>query len=249
MGGRNTSSGRTPSPAPVDLTKMDDAKLASFVQQAMNAKLPPGFHDDITQRMILAADWNGTPEVVPASRVESDANKKDAVALYRTVNYSDYHKIPSAKVADAFRTDSVFNTGGWGGQDHGGGVYFSDKLDGSKEYGKHKNGNAPSTIGAVLNSKAKVIDALSLRGTEGRAWIMQHTAAAKAMGFSIDKRRKNPISARAHRDGSYTVLAMAMGYNVVSSQVGGGERYYTILDRSVLTTSRKDYYMQSDGMK
>ena len=52
-----------------------------------------------------------------------------------------------------------------------------------------------------------------------------------------------------HSMGSYTALAMAMGYNVVSNKVSSRETYYTVLDRSALTTSSKDYYSQSRGMK
>ena len=49
--------------------------------------------------------------------------------------------------------------------------------------------------------------------------------------------------------GSYTAMAMAMGYNVVRNKVRSTETYYTVLDRSVVTTSSKDYYSASKGMR
>ena len=123
---------------------MDDASLSTFVTKAMSAKLPSGFHDDITQRLIYSAKWNDKPEVVPASKAEAAAKKQDAVVLYRTVNYNPKLKMLSSKVADSLRTDDAFSTGGWSGQYYGGGVYFSDKLSGSKYYGNVRNGNAPT---------------------------------------------------------------------------------------------------------
>ena len=228
---------------------MDDASLSTFVTKAMSAKLPSGFHDDITQRLIYSAKWNDKPEVVPASKAEAAAKKQDAVVLYRTVNYNPKLKMLSSKVADSLRTDDAFSTGGWSGQYYGGGVYFSDKLSGSKYYGNVRNGNAPTTIGAVLNGKAKVVDMADLRGAKGLAWTQQHPAAARKLGLSVDRRRKNPLRSASHQEGAYTAMAMAMGYNVVSSKVGIKETYYTILDRSVLTTSTKDYYPRTRGMK
>ena len=273
MGGRNTSSGRTPPPAPtpppmpippptpkpkpkpkpqpaaIRLDTMDDASLSTFVSKAMNANLPAGFHDDITQRLIHLAKWNDKPEVLPASKAEAAAKKQGAVVLYRTVNYNPKLKMLSGKVADSLRTDDAFSTGGWSGQYYGGGVYFSDKLSGAKYYGNVRNGNAPTTIGAVLNGKAKVVDMDDLMGAKGLAWAKQHPAAARKLGLSVDKRRKNPLRSGKHQEGAYTAMAMAMGYNVVSSKVGAKEMYYTILDRSVLTTSTKDYYPSTRGMK
>ena len=241
-----------PKPAPttkIQLNTMDDASLSAFVGKAMNGKLPAGFHDDITQRLIISAKWNEKPEVLPASKVEAAAKKKDAVVLYRTVNYNPKLRMLSGKVADSLRTDNTFSTGGWNGQFYGGGVYFSDKLSGSKYYGNVRNGNAPTTIGAVLNGKAKVVDMTDLMGAKGMAWVKQHPAAAKALGFSVDKRRKKPLQSAKHQEGAYTAMAMAMGYNVVRCKCGWNENYYTILDRSVLTTSTKDYYPHSRGMK
>ena len=81
-----------------------------------------------------------------------------------------------------------------------------------------------------------------LEGPLGTNWLRKHPAAAKAMGFTGGRTPK-------HRNVSYTSLAMAMGYNVVSNRRFGNEKYYTVLDRSALTTSKKDYFFQSRGMK
>ena len=278
MGGRNTSSGRRPPPTPLpppmpkpppapkpqpkpkpipapkpaptttrlELHKMDDATLASFVQQAKKSRLPHGYHDDITQRMILSAKWNDKPEVLPFSQVEAAAKKRGAVVMYRTVNHNSFLKMDSGKVADGFRLDDAFNTGGHGGQMYGGGAYFSSSLRGSKGDGYRRNGNPPTTIGAVLNGKAKVVSRSDLEGNLGKNWVRSHPVAARQLGLSIGNSGRLNAT---HGSGSYTALAMAMGYNVVSNKLHSAETYYTVLDRSALTTSSKDYYPQSRGMR
>ena len=220
---------------------MDDATLASFVDKALKSRLPAGFHDDITQRMILAANWNDKPEIVTSTQAESAAKKRGAVVLYRT-NNPQGSRITAKKFSDMFRTDDAFSTGGNGGQQYGGGIYFSDSLYGSKAYGYSTKAN---TIGAVLNKNAKVVDMSDLQGKMGKSWLKQNPAAARKLGFYKDK---YGIIKRKHGMGSYTALAMAMGYNVVINKLGGGEKYYTILNRGVLTTSTKDYW-NSKGMK
>ena len=277
MGGRNTSSGRRPPPTPLppptpkpppqpkpqpkpkpkpqpkpapttstlELHKMDDATLATFVQKAMGSRLPAGYHDDITQRMILSAKWNEKPEILPFNQVEAAAKKRGAIVLYRTNSTSG--RTTAKQYSDAFRTADVFSTGGGGGQQYGGGAYFSDKLSGSKAYGYGwRSKNPPNTIGAVLNKNAKIVNMDDLQGSMGRAWINAHPKAARKLGFSKD--RYGNLTTK-YRKGSYTALAMAMGYNVVRNRVSGGEHYYTVLDRSAVTTSTKDYFSSSRGMK
>ena len=245
MGGRGSGSGRSGgrSSGPVRLDTMNDTQLASFVQQALGAQLPPGFHDDPTQRLILAAQWNGAPEVVSSTAAEAMARKRGAVALYRTVNDNPTTGQSSQQIADGFRTDTTFSTGGWGGQVYGGGVYFSDKLAGSKNYGRQRSG-PPTTMGAVLNDKAKVVSASDLSGSLGASWVRAHPQAASQLGVRLGS--SGGVRANA---GSLTSMAMAMGYNVVKNNTYGREHYYTVLDRSALTTSTKDYYPQTRGMK
>ena len=230
-----------PAPTAVYLDKMDDATRASFVDQALKAKLPAGFHDDITQRMILAANWNDKPEVVTSTKAEAAAKKAGAVVLYRTNNPRG--SIATAKkYSDMFRTDDVFSTGGSRGQTYGGGIYFSSSLNGSKLYGRSGNSN---TIGAVLNKNAKVVDMSDLRGHMGTSWLKRNPKTARKLGFYRDR---FGLSKRKYDMGSYTALAMAMGYNVVVNNIGGGEKYYTVLNRGALTTSTKNYW-NSKGMR
>lgn len=246
MGGRGSGSGRSGgarATGPVRLDTMNDAQLASFVQQAFGAQLPPGFHDDPTQRLILAAQWNGTPEVLTDTQVEAMARKRGAVALYRAVKDNTKANQSSQQIADGLRTDTTFNTGGWGGQVYGGGVYFSDSLRGSKNYG-HTIVNPPVTIGAVLNSKAKVVSTNDLRGNMGVNWIRAHPKAARQLGCSVGASGRVRCNA-----GALTSMAMSMGFNVVKNDAYGREHYYTILDRSALTTSTKNYYPARRGMK
>ena len=97
-----------------------------------------------------------------------------------------------------------------------------------------------------MNAKANVVDMSDLSGAMGRNWINRHPAVAKKLGFYKDSYGR--IRAK-HSMGSYTAMAMAMGYNVVRNKVRSSECYYTILDRSVVTTSSKDYFTSSRGMK
>ena len=275
MGGRNTVSGRKPPPTPLPppmpkpqpapkpqpqpkpkpkpkpapttttamrLTDMNDTQLASFVDNAMKVQLPAHFHDDITQRMILAANWNDKPEVVTSTQVEAAAKKRGALVLYRT-NNTKGARMTGQKFSDMFRTSDTFSTGGKRGQQYGGGLYFSSDLHGSKRYGY---GSQSNTIGAVLNKNAKVVAMSDLQGRMGRNWLNKHPAAAKKLGFTMNR---YGIVQKKHGMGSYTALAMAMGYNVVGSKVGGGETYYTVLNRAALTTSTKDYWNSPNGMK
>ena len=248
MGGRGSGSGRSGGPRssrPVRLDRMGDAQLASFVRQAFSAQLPRGFHDDPTQRLIYSAQMNGTPEIVTPTQAEAMARKRGAVALYRTVNDDigpGRSGKTSSQILNELRTDTTFNTGGWGGQVYGGGVYFSDKLSGSKQYGRR--GSNAMTIGAVLNDKAKVVSSSELRGTTGANWVRSHPQAARSLGCSL-----NSAGGVRANSGALTAMAVAMGYNVVKNTASGREHYYTILDRSALTTSTKDYYPQSKGMK
>ena len=85
-----------------------------------------------------------------------------------------------------------------------------------------------------------------LYGTMGKNWIKQHPATAKQLGFYKDGMGRLRSK---HSMGSYTALTMAMGYNVVKNKHTSNETYYTVLDRSALTTSTKNYYTQSRGMK
>ena len=178
--------------------------------------------------------------------VEAAAKQNGAVVLYRTVNNNFSLKITADKIADDFRAGDSFNTGGHGGQAYGGGAYFSSSLRGSKAYGCKSYKNQPNTIGAVLNKKAKVVDMSDLYGPVGQRWIKKHPATAKQLGFYKDKAGRTRST---YSMGAYTALAMAMGYNVVSNKVSTRETYYTVLDRSALTTSAKNYFPQHRGMK
>ena len=109
---------------------------------------------------------------------------------------------------------------------HGDGLYFSNSLSGSKAYGDHTG----QTVGAVLNSKARVISETQLR-QDYDAFVKSHPQARKALGF-----------AKSHSThDSYSQFALIRGYNVISSDQYSNETYYTVLDRSALTMTRKRY--------
>lgn len=239
-----------PSDQPLDLTKMTDGELGDFINDSLNVDLPKEFYDDITQRMIYLAGWNDKPEVVSTRKLKQLAKNATDDVLYRTVkefrqNGQTIATVDSV-VADILDSD-INNTAGWGGQAYGGGMYFSDYIDGSRAYGGTKK--FTRTIAAVLNQKAKIVRMEDLQGEMGADWVKKHPKAAKKLGLSVNT--WGGVSSSVHTfnngktdvwDGAYTAMAMAMGYNGVKNNVGRGEHYYTIFDRSIWTTDKKDYF-------
>ena len=110
---------------------------------------------------------------------------------------------------------------------HGDGLYFSDSLSGSKMYGN----STARTVGAVLNSKAKVISEQKLQ-KEYDSFVKSHPQTRKALGFARSKSSHDSLSQ----------FALIRGYNVISYSHGwNNETYYTVIDRSALTMSRKQF--------
>ena len=248
-GGGRSGGGAAGAGAVID-TQFDtltDKQISDIIKQARTSQLSSSYHDDITQRLILEANWNGLPEVVSNAEMAKLLNSEDTIKLWRTVNNNGSKT--SKQIADEFRTDPTFNTGGWGGQVYGGGIYFTSDRGDSMFYGDNRL--SPITMGAVLNNRAKVIHASDLNGPRGSAWLQQHPKAAKALGLLPAGRSTfyKPPSGGSRYDTeetARTALAMAMGYNVVRNDVGLNiglnMQYYTVLDRSAVTIGTKNFY-------
>ena len=73
---------------------------------------------------------------------------------------------------------------------HGDGLYFSNSLSGSKAYGDHTG----QTVGAVLNSKARVISETQLR-QDYDAFVKSHPQARKALDINEKLRSLTPEQA------------------------------------------------------
>ncbi|MBR2215962.1 MAG: hypothetical protein IJ849_09420 [Selenomonadaceae bacterium] len=154
--GRTGAAGGGGSGGPINWSAMSDQEISNLVDNALNMDLPDGFHDDITQRLILAAGVNDKPEVLPLNKVSAMAQKDDAIVLYRGVTNNRNTGESAEKISESFINSNQFNTGGFGGQTHGGGLYFTSSYDTARGYGGINPVEAHVT-GGVLNSKARVI--------------------------------------------------------------------------------------------
>lgn len=205
------------------LANMSDQELHDFLIDVNKTDIPSFLSDLHLQRMLYAMGMNGKPEVVDQNTFDGLA--QNSPVLYRTVNDTVVDGVPftSSDCCDML-IDGDLTFVGRG--IHGDGLYFSNSLSGSKAYGDHTG----QTVGAVLNSKARVISETQLR-QDYDAFVKSHPQARKALGF-----------AKSHSThDSYSQFALIRGYNVISSDQYSNETYYTVLDRSALTMTNKRY--------
>lgn len=234
MGGRGSqfaasqpilTAGGTPSGFTLDdVQQMDDKGLHDFLISVDKTDMPAFLNTHHLQKMVYALGMNQTPEIVSDAQMQQLVSN-GATAIYRTVNDTSVNGI-------AFTADDVCDmiTDGdvtyLGNGIHGDGLYFSDSLSGSKMYGH----SGSKTVGAVFNSKAKMISESALKFKYDQ-FIKTHPQTRKALGFA---------KVRSSHD-SMSQFALTQGYNVITTRQSGSETYYTVLDRSVLTMSRKRY--------
>ena len=124
-------------------------------------------------------------------------------------------------MTDMLKYSSLNYIGGkHGGQVYGAGTYF-DKTGGrSTGYG---NGTTSATAIAVLNPQTAHPISLNTLRSRIPTFQRSHPKFAQALG-------------RADSD-NYSIYAMAMGYNVITSDVNG---YHNIIDRKALVYRASD---------
>ena len=215
-----------------ELMGMSDDELHDFLIGVQSTDMPDFLPDGHLQHMIYSIGLNDKPEIVDQATLKRMVNG-GAPAVYRTVNDTDVSgvKMTAKQVADDFTDGDLFVSGGGGGRAYGDGLYFSDSHRGSRSYGYNSNAY---TIGGVLNNKARIVTSGQLRN-EYDSWVKSHPKAQRALGF-----------ATAHGNGgmrtrSYAQFALLRGYNVIQNDVGGGEHYFVVLDRSAITTAKHNY--------
>ena len=138
------------------LANMSDQELHDFLIDVNKTDIPSFLSDLHLQRMLYAMGMNGKPEVVDQNTFDGLA--QNSPVLYRTVNDTVVDGVPftSSDCCDML-IDGDLTFVGRG--IHGDGLYFSNSLSGSKAYGDHTG----QTVGAALNSKARVISETQLR--------------------------------------------------------------------------------------
>ena len=204
-----------------DVQQMDDDGMHDFLIGVDKTDMPAFLSDLHLQKMVYALGMNDMPEIVSDSQMQT-LIANGAIPLYRTVNDTTVTGIPfTAKdICDMLiEGDTTYMGKGI----HGDGLYFSDSLSGSKAYGN----NTSKTMTAVFNNKARPILERTLK-RQYDTFIKTHPRTRKALGFARSKSSHDSLSQ----------FALLQGYNVILSGQGGGETYYTVLDRSILTMTK-----------
>lgn len=238
MGGRGSSSGLQPMHAPqtpsgktlADVQAMGDQDLHDFLIDVNNTDTPDFLNTHHLQKMTYALGMNDKPEIISQQEFDDMTVNapfgSGATVLYRTVddaNLTGGVRITAKQIQDMLLYgDLTYHGNGI----HGDGLYFSSSKSGSQAYGR--GGGRSRMVACVLNGKAKPITETALR-KQYDAFIKTHPQSRKALGF-----------ARSHSThDSMSQFALTQGYNVIISKQYGGESYYTVLDRGILSTTGK----------
>lgn len=248
MGGRGssyTSSAQVapntpPVPAPTstpsgltlsDVQAMDDQQLHDFLIAVNDTDVPDFLNTHHLQKMVYALGLNDAPEIVDSATFKQLTSGPNALTpIYRTVHDNSSSGLTAQDICDMITDGDVTYLGNG---IHGDGLYFSNVLgtpgySGSKGYWAY--GSTNLTVGAVLNQKAKVISERQLQSLYDN-FVKTHPKSRRALGFAKQRSTNDSMSQ----------FALTQGYNVITSNQGGGEVYYTVLDRSVLTMTRDHY--------
>lgn len=210
-----------------DVQKMDDQQLHDFLINVDKTDIPAFLNDVHLQKMLYALGMNDKPEIVDSATMKKLTSGPNAPEMiYRTVNGTTVNGTPlSAKdICDTITDGDLTYVGGG---IYGDGLYFSNSLSGSKAYGW---GSDVRTVGAIFNSKAKMITKNQLNSLYDN-FVKTHPETRKALGFAKD---------RGGRHSSLSQFALVMGYNVIVTPKGS-ENYYTVIDRGALTMTRDKY--------
>lgn len=179
-----------------------------------------------TQRFFNAIGWTSRPtELITGDKAFLTAAKAAGQKVLYHSDDAANARVPNAKVlADQFmsRKERQFLSGGV----HGDGTYFAETSKESWTYGTSKNS---TQFRSFLNRKAKVINEYEL-DQKWYSWRKSHPKAYQnLMSFS---------QGYAPRGGRYggvrSIFAAMCGYNVIKA-----DDYYTVLDRSAVTTQKK----------
>jgi hypothetical protein len=241
MGGRGSASGMAPATPSTpsgktlaDIQAMaranDDKGMHDFLIDVQNTDTPDFLNTHHLQKMVYALGMNDKPEIV--SQQEFDDMTVNAPfgsgqpILYRTVNDV---KLTGGVHMSAKQINDMMISGDLtylGNGIHGDGLYFANDKAESQAYGY--GGGRSRTIACVLNSKARMVTETKLR-KEYDDFVKHNPQTRKALGF-----------AKAHSShDSMSQFALMKGYNVIVSSQFRGVAYYTVIDRSVLTTTGK----------
>ena len=204
-----------------DAQQMNDKDLHDLLLAITKQDLPDYLMPNNQQRFVYALGINGKPIV------EDDAtfavNSKGQTVIYNAQNSANLSgfTLTADDIHDFLKYgDDTLQQNGI----YGNGIYFSNSRTGSAGYGQRQSK-------ARLNpATAKVVTMNQLK-SEYDSWKKTHPLSQKALGYT-----------KAHNSGygtnTYSQFALLRGYNVIAASQGGGETYYSVLDRSALIYSK-----------
>ena len=204
-----------------DAQQMSDKDLHDLLLAITKQDLPDYLMPNQQQRFVYALGINGKPIV------EDDAtfakNSKGQTVIYNAQNSANLngYTLTADDIHDFLKYgDDTLQQNGI----YGNGIYFSNSKTGSAGYGKRQSK-------ARFNPATAKIVTMNQLKSEYDAWTKTHPLSQKALGYT-----------KAHNSGygtnTYSQFALLKGYNVISANVGGGETYYSVLDRSALIYSK-----------
>lgn len=210
----------------------DDAgKVKMLTDINQKVKIDDNQNDNVVQKFLNALGWaNNKPTLVADEDALIAAARTDRLAGTKNMYHTD---APTSVTPDA---------ADYAAQYHGQGRHYaSDGIAGAGTYwatdsldslGYGFGARSCYQIKGFLNKKAKVID------MNGATWKKIHA----------DFLRKNPstynylLNHHGTRSNYKSIIAAMYGYNVIKNR-----DYYTILDRSATTVTKKGYHGASFG--
>ena len=214
------------------LKGMTDDELATLYNQSRHVDMPNHLSDvaDKTQNFVYLAGINGKPMVLDDNAYDQylkDNNIHPSQQLARSVTRPPAYTVNgtriqlSASQCTAMIKDGELNYigGKVGGQMLGAGTYFD--MNGGRNTGY---GNGATCIG-VLSPQARTISINSLQRRVS-SFRSSHPKFASAVG-----------SFTTGRNGTASIYALAMGYNVITDSYSG---YHNVIDRTALVMRASD---------
>ena len=210
-------------------SQMTDDQMEQVIKATYKVDMPNHLADvsDRTQRLAYVIGLNEKPTVLDDKAFDqylTNNNIPKSAIISRSVDGSTYrvnniqYQLTANDITQMYKDGSLNYIGGkYGGMAYGAGTYFEQNGGGRTGYG-----TGATMIGIIDRSKARIIPLSTLRSAIS-SWSQSHPKTAAAIG---------PVTNR-----NYSVYALAMGYNVISSGKGRGT-YFNVIDRSA-TIMRK----------
>lgn len=202
--------------------QMDDDNMSKFVRASLSQDLPDYLVPNNMQKFVYAANMNDLPIVEDTKTFLKTTPQSDRIynaqsgtdvriggqyAFHLTGN--DIHKF--LKYGD----ETLIQNGYYGN-----GIYFSNRQSGSASYGGVQSVARfnPATVKSVSFSQLQ---------SEYTQWAAKMPKTAAAL-------QTHARTNSGYGNNSYSQFAALKGYNVIYQPVGGGEVYYSVINRNAL---------------